>query len=121
MCVIPRGLTYASSTTCGRGRGGCCAGHDSGRRRGDSIGKSSWRSCQRSFVLLFVTIGQLTGAITIAECDDGTGISRTARSVGAVADAIAKVHVLAQACRISGSAAKGGSQAEHVADAGLLR
>jgi hypothetical protein len=62
----------------------------------------------------------LTGTVRIAKGDDGGGNRRTTSLIGAVADTVAKVLVLAEASGIGGGASKGWSQGEHVVDAGLL-
>lgn len=55
----------------------------------------------------------------IAKGDDGGGNLSTACSIGAVADTVAKVDVVAETSGIGGAASKGWSQGEHVVDAGL--
>jgi hypothetical protein len=62
----------------------------------------------------------LTGAVAGAKGNDLLGGLSTADGVGAVTDAVLEVVVLAQACGIIGLAAEGGSQGDHVVDAGLL-
>lgn len=62
----------------------------------------------------------LTGTEAVAIGNDGGGNLRTANSVGAVADTIAKVDVLAEADIVIGSAAKFRKLSEHVRDTGVL-
>jgi hypothetical protein len=62
----------------------------------------------------------LTGTVRTAKGDDGGGNIRTTSLIGAVAETVAKVDVLAETSGIGGGASKGWSQAEHVVDAGLL-
>ena len=60
-------------------------------------------------------------AVAGAEGDNSTGDGVTADGVGAVANAILEVDVLAQAGSVSVGTAKGGSQSDHVVHAELLR
>ena len=62
----------------------------------------------------------LTGTEAVAIGNDGGGNLRTAHSVGAVADSIAKVDVLTEADIVIGSAAKFRKLSEHVRDTGVL-
>ena len=62
----------------------------------------------------------LTRAEAAAISNYGGGNLRTANSVGAVADTIAKVDVLTEADIVIGSAAKFRKLSEHVRDAGVL-
>jgi hypothetical protein len=64
--------------------------------------------------------GFLTRAEAAAIGNDGGGNLRTANSVGAVADTIAKVDVLTEADVVIGSAAKFRKLSEHVCNAGVL-
>lgn len=63
----------------------------------------------------------LTVAVAGAEGDNSTSDGFTADGVGAVANTILEVDVLAQAGGIGVGTAKGGSQGDHVVHAELLR
>jgi hypothetical protein len=60
-------------------------------------------------------------AVAGAEGDNSTGDGDTADGVGAVANPILEVDVLAQAGGVSVGTTKGGSQSDHVVHAELLR
>lgn len=62
----------------------------------------------------------LTRTVLIAKGNDRGGDGSTTSSVGAVADTIAKVDILAETSGIGGGASKGWGQGQHVVDAGLL-
>jgi hypothetical protein len=64
--------------------------------------------------------GLLTRTEAVAIGNDSGGNRSTASLVGAVADTVAKVDVLAKARVVVGSAVEGWGQGEHVVNTGLL-